>query len=349
MNRLSLLLLALSLSAVRGQEASPAAASQADLPRVTGTWSLYFENDLFGNTDQQYTNGVRLGWTSPNLEKFADEQSIGRIGSFADSLWMGQGKYERNVAFTLGQSMYTPTDTFARELVVDDRPYAGWLYLGIGFLWKNEDVRNTLVLNVGVVGSWAFAEETQRLVHEARDIPTPEGWDNQLGNELGIALAYEHMWRFREKKDISTWDWDFLPYVGATVGNVAINARAGAEFRFGYNLPNDFGTAAIDPAATTPAPLETPGKRKRWYQPLGAHAFVRVEGRAVARDIFLDGNTFRDSHSVDKEPFVGDLAAGVSLNWKNTRLTYSYVVRSKEFEGQEDDQVFGSIMLSWTF
>lgn len=26
------------------------------------------------------------------------------------------------------------------------------------------------------------------------------------------------------------------------------------------------------------------------------------EGRAVARNIFLDGNTFQDSRSVDKEP-----------------------------------------------
>jgi lipid A 3-O-deacylase len=194
-----------------------------------------------------------------------------------------------------------------------------------------------------------FAEETQRLVHEARDIPTPRGWDNQLDNELGIALAFERMWRFRDRQDVSTWDWDLLPYLGATVGNVAVNARAGAELRFGYNLPNNFGTAAIDFAVTTPTPLEAPSRRKRWYQPAGAHLFIRAEGRAVARDIFLDGNTFSDSHSIDKEPLVGDLAAGISVNWKNTALTYSYVIRSKEFKGQAEEQVFGSLMLTWTF
>ena len=69
----------------------------------------------------------------------------------------------------------------------------------------------------------------------------------------------------------------------------------------------------------------------------------------MARDIFLDGNTFRDSHSVDKEPLVGDLAAGVSVNWKNTALTYSYVLRSKEFKAQEDEQLFGSVSLNWNF
>ena len=320
-----------------------------DLPRLAGTWSLYFENDLFGGTDQRYTNGVRIGWTSPNLRHFAEEDSIGRLGGVADDLWLGQGEYERNVALVLGQSMFTPTDITRSDLVMDDRPYAGWLYAGVGFIWKNERVRNTLLINVGVVGPWSMAEETQRLVHEQRNILTPRGWDNQLSNELGIALAYEHMWRFRDSRGSSPWDWDFLPYAGATLGNVAINARAGAEFRFGYNLPKDFGTAAIDPASTTPAPLETAGIRKQWRKPIGVHVFVRGEGRAVARDIFLDGNTFRDSHSVDKEPLVGDLAMGLCVNWKNTRITYSYVVRSKEFKGQEDNQVFGSLMLSWTF
>jgi lipid A 3-O-deacylase len=33
--------------------------------------------------------------------------------------------------------------------------------------------------------------------------------------------------------------------------------------------------------------------------------FASFEGRAVARNIFLDGNTFTDSHSIDKKTFVG--------------------------------------------
>jgi hypothetical protein len=36
-----------------------------------GVFSLYFENDLFADTDQQYTNGTKIGWVSPDLEAFA--------------------------------------------------------------------------------------------------------------------------------------------------------------------------------------------------------------------------------------------------------------------------------------
>ncbi|MCB1208343.1 MAG: lipid A deacylase LpxR family protein [Verrucomicrobiales bacterium] len=326
------------------------AAEASTDPPQHGTFSFYFENDIFGGTDQRYTNGVRLSWTSPRLAHFADEETLGRLGSVLDDMpWIGASGFERNVAFTLGQAMYTPTDILRTDLITEDRPYAGWLYAGLGLIWKNGTEKNSLVLNIGVVGPWSYAQETQRLVHEAKNIITPRGWDNQLHNELGVALAYEHVWRLRPARDNSGWDWDLLPYAGATVGNVAINARLGAEVRLGWNLPDDFGTAAIDPATTTPAPVESVGSAKLWRHKLGAHVFLRAEGRAVAHDIFLDGNTFGNSHSVDKEPFVGDLAAGVSINWKNTVLTYSYVMRSKEFKGQEDEQLFGSLTLGWTF
>lgn len=33
-----------------------------------------------------------------------------------------------------------------------------------------------------------------------------------------------------------------------------------------------------------------------------AYVFAGAEGRGVASNIFLDGNTFEDSHTVDREP-----------------------------------------------
>ncbi len=79
------------------------------------------------------------------------------------------------------------------------------------------------------------------------------------------------------------------------------------------------------------------------------YLFARVDGRAVGRNIFLDGNTFSDSHSVDSNPFVADLSAGVAVNIKNTKLAYAFVYRTKEFKDQEDTQIFGTVSLNWTF
>jgi len=82
---------------------------------------------------------------------------------------------------------------------------------------------------------------------------------------------------------------------------------------------------------------------------LGLHLFLAVDGKAVARNILLDGNTFRDSHSVNKKPFVVDFIGGVGMIIHQIKITYSYVYRTKEFKTQNDEQQFGAISVSFTF
>ena len=69
----------------------------------------------------------------------------------------------------------------------------------------------------------------------------------------------------------------------------------------------------------------------------------------VAHSIFLDGNTFGDGPSVDHRWLVGDLSVGASLNYQNTKFTYALVYRTKEFEGQEEAQLFGSVSVNFAF
>jgi len=76
--------------------------------------------------------------------------------------------------------------------------------------------------------------------------------------------------------------------------------------------------------------------------------FGAVNSRLVVRDIFLDGNTFRESHSVHKKPFVSDLAAGIALQFRNVMLTWTQILRTKEFRGQENEHSFGAIALSFS-
>jgi lipid A 3-O-deacylase len=316
-------------------------------PTHFGALTFYFENDAFASTDQDYTAGARISWTSPSLKRFGDDTNVGGVaGIFDDAFWTGDSSYERNVAISIGQSMFTPVDTRSPNLVVNDRPYAGWLYVGLGLVWKKPNVKNTFLINLGVVGPWSFAEETQRFVHDSLGQGSPEGWGNQLRNEVGINLSYERKWRWPGVDRPHGFGWDFLPYVGASLGNVYTHAALGSEFRIGWNLPNDFGTGAISDSATTPTPLES---GTAYAHGLGFHFFLRAEGRAVLRNIFLDGNTFRESHSVDKYPFVADLSAGFGINWRNSKLSCAYIYRTKEFEGQANEQLFGSITLTIFF
>ena len=316
-----------------------------------GTLSLYFENDLFTGTDRYYTNGVQFGWTSPDLEKYSDTPYASPLLPLIRFIpYVNNPDFQKNLAFTFGQHIYTPDNTEAFEVVEGDRPYAGWLYVGFGLVWKNAVVRNSLVVNVGVVGSWAYGEEAQRVVHEARGLDVPNGWDNQLHNELGVLAVYERSWRWPKREYRAGPAWDFLPHMGGAVGNVQTYANLGGEFRAGINLPDDFGTPTIGPSSTTSTPVEGAQQAARPDSiDLGFYVFARADGRAVAHSIFLDGNTFGESPSADRKILVGDLSVGASLNYRNTKVTYAVVYRTEEFEAQKEGQLFGSVSVTFPF
>ena len=69
----------------------------------------------------------------------------------------------------------------------------------------------------------------------------------------------------------------------------------------------------------------------------------------VGRNIFLDGNTFADSRSVDKIPVVADFQAGVAVTFQRFRVSYTQDFRSPEFHGQKGFDDFGSLALSLRF
>ncbi len=328
----------------------PTLLTAAGKDEAGGTFSIYMENDLFAGTDRYYTSGVKLSWSSPDLEKYSDTPYASPLLPLFDLLpYINETGYQKNLVLALGQNIYTPDNTETTSLIKNDRPYAGWLYLGTGVVWKNAEVRNTLVLDIGVVGPWSYGQEAQRLIHDLRGLDHPNGWDNQLHNELGVSLVYERMWRWPKHERRSGLDWELLPHAGAALGNVYTYANAGAELRAGLNLPDDFGTASIGTAATTSTPVDgRMGADRSWFD-LGLYAFARVDGRAVGHNIFLDGNTFGDSQSVGHNIFVADLSVGVAINIKNTKLAYALVYRTKEFRDQQDAQIFGTVSFNWTF
>ncbi len=325
-------------------------AYAADKDDAGGTLGLYLENDLFAGTDQHYTSGFKASWSSRDLEQYSDTAYASPFLPVFDLIpYINQKDYQKNLVLSLGQNIYTPVNTVASALIVNDRPYAGWLYLGVGVVWKDEFFRNSLVLDIGVIGSWSYAQQTQGLIHDLRGFDKPNGWDNQLNDEVGFTLAYERVWRFPRVIERSGCGWEVLPHAGVALGTVRTFANVGGELRAGFNLPDDYGTPSIGPGATTSTPVDGQIAAYRAKFDLGAYLFTRVDGRAVARNIFLDGSTYSDSHSVDKYPFVADLSAGLAVNIKNTKIAYALVYRTKEFKGQDEGQVFGTVSVNWIF
>jgi len=82
----------------------------------------------------------------------------------------------------------------------------------------------------------------------------------------------------------------------------------------------------------------------------GWYLFADAEVRAVAQNIFLDGNTWKDSYGVEKEDFVGDVQAGVAFSVGDYRVAYTHVFRTKEFKSQNDNiETFGGVTITMRF
>ncbi|MFN2357515.1 MAG: lipid A-modifier LpxR family protein, partial [Desulfotignum sp.] len=117
--------------------------------------------------------------------------------------------------------------------------------------------------------------------------------------------------------------------------------------RMGYNIPMDFGSDVIRPGAGVSAPESNFGYHN--IPIFGVHLFAGARAEAVLRDIFLDGNTFTSSHSVDKKPLVAEFSAGIAATYKRIKLTYRHVFRTKQFDNQSRGHVMGSLALTVSF
>jgi len=123
------------------------------------------------------------------------------------------------------------------------------------------------------------------------------------------------------------------------VGTVYDYLNAGAIARIGFDLPDDYGPPRIEPSL--------PGTN--FFEPTAAfgwYLFAGVDGRAIARNIFLDGNSFETSRSVSKFPYVIDFQLGAAADWDGFRLSFTHAFRTKEYHGQPSSDQFGAVNLT---
>ncbi len=315
--------------------------AHADPDRI----SIYSENDSpyykpNHPTDENRTNAMGLSYHY-QPEWAADLAPFVPLGD-------GFGSAEYGAGFVAGHMMFTPKDITIARAQPDDRPWASFLFTGLFWQRASQDrrVMDHVQLNVGLVGPSSGGEQLQKEVHDIFGSPTPEGWDNQLPNEVTGNLHLRRTWRLvdGDLSPISSHlEYELLPKVGGSLGTVLREVRTGVEGRFGWELPDNFGTGRLreveDATGTYPRGFSTYG-------------FGRVTGRAVQHQIFLDGTEFSDSPSVDRIPWVGELQLGVKLAYRARHwqfdLGYGQTFISRQFEEQEDAHAFGMWTLSFS-
>ncbi len=302
-----------------------------------GTFTFIWENDYFSGTDRNYSNGLKLAYFSP---AFTPD---GAPGFIAKHVLRAKNDDRIHYGIAFGHSIFTPEDRLASEPLPDQHPYAGFAYGEYSVVVNRRSrVLDTLNFQIGLVGPAAGGEEVQNTFHRIIDDDELLGWDNQLGNEVAFAFTFDRKFRKLWETDLFGFGFDVTPNVGATAGTLLTQANLGLTVRFGQDLLDDYGPPRVRPSLAGSGFFE-PQRPVSWY------IFFGGQGRAVARNLFLDGNTFRDSLSVDRNVLVGEVQAGVVLQVSRVQFAYTFIERTEEFATQGESQRFGAASVSVKF
>jgi hypothetical protein len=337
---LSIATLAACLGFVTAADAAPLC------PPTSGrTIGLWWDNDILSGTDRDYTNGVQAYYVTAG----GDPKIRNRLDPL---LATPSGCASERYGFAIGQKMFTPEDLTRTNPSVDDRPYAGWMFARVSLLSETPKVVEQFALDLGVVGPGSGAAETQQFIH--KNMPAadyPRGWGYQIQNEPGFVLSYDRLWR-KEQYDQKGFGYDLSPHASASLGNIYTFVGGGATLRLGWDLPPPVGAPVASSRTITPIPYQdATGDGFVWY------LFASAEGRLVARDIFLDGNSFRDSRSVERIPAVGAMELGATFHlsgsvgdsFPGANLTLAHVVNTPTYTTQKGIERYWTARLAVSF
>jgi len=298
------------------------------------TLTLYVEDDggfvkpLY-RTDRHYTAGEKIAFTNqPNDVNFLKDYSR----------WNGFGRNDGNVStalgYFIGQNMYTPSYVSEPEKrPKHDMQFAGWAYWGMFAQRASDNQMEHLELNMGMIGPVAQGGEAQTFVHHLLGLPGPKGWENQSGDEFHTDLTWIRRQRIDEQYFRRTENFDAHLEYGATVGTLHRDAEAGIVFRYGMNLPNDFGPGRLEAPAS--ACIDKPTETQT------AYIFTRLGGKLVEYNRFMTGLT--------TEPAVGQWQLGVACRYKSLEISYSQTFLTREYKQQGSTDSYGAINIMWRF
>ncbi len=300
--------------------------------------SVTLDNDLFVGNDNGYSNGLYVSlfdtgdsseelpshdfWVLPLMWSMPDEKPEGAVN-----------------AYMIGQTMNTPSDINIIVPDEDELPYSALLAFTNSYLAVTSEYADRAGVTIGVVGPAALGEEAQKFVHDLIGADEPLGWDTQLENELVFQFSRGSTWRAWES---DTGHFDFLTNADVNLGTIQSAVNGGLTIRYGRDLISSYATTLYNSSRTSNPSAVAGG----WF------LFTGVQAGYIFNQIFTDGNTFRDSRSIDYEhEFIG-LTAGLAYSWQNFSLTFAVndsniISKGNNQETLKNLTQYGTLTFSW--
>jgi lipid A 3-O-deacylase len=295
-------LLAIAARTAAGQAVSTSGVERD--PRAGSYWRLAYDNDFFTATDRYFTQGISLEVVSPRLNRF----SVMRV------LRNPSGSVVRyGVAYA--DDGYTSSDLKATQILRGDHPYAGTKQLRACSLALDTLRRQRVSssLTAGIIGPGAAGEEIQTFIHRRTGNTIPQGWHNQIRNDL--ILNYE-----------TVLERELYRASRGLIVTGSGTARVGT-----YNTALTLGTTLL--AGRVGSPFSAlPASRRSFY------VYAKPQLNAVAYDATLQGGLFNRSSPYtiaarDLARLVYRQQVGVVYRSGRRYIEYYQTLASPEFRG----------------
>ncbi len=234
--------------------------------------------------------------------------------------------------------MFTPQDITLPDIQYNDRPYGGALYAihSLQSIDTAKKVKITTELFLGVIGPISFAEESQTLVHQIIGSPKPEGWDNQVSNDIIINynITIEKQLLYLSKRIL------LVAMVETYSGTLYNAVGTGFMLRVG-KFNNYFSGANISGMS-----------RKNKFQ---LYVFMKPIARVVIGNALLEGGLInqitegQEGYTLNKD-YIERLTVlyDVGLTFESPKFSISVIqkMRTPEFKGSHSQEV-GNITMQF--
>ncbi len=296
--------------------------------------AVTLDNDILLGNDNGYTNGIYFSW----FEVDDQNESSHPDWLTAPLSWSVNVESAKNTlqVYSLGQVMVTPEDITLENPPVNDLPYSGTLLFNSTFITIEASHADAIATVIGIVGPSSGAEETQKWVHDLVGADEPQGWDTQLEDEIIFQFLRGRLWRTWSRPDDRM---DFLVLAEAGLGTLSSFAASAMLYRFGSDLSSTFATPLlINTRSANPAAING-----AWY------FFAGVRFEYVFNAIYVDGNTYRESRSIDYDHSQIGVTTGLAYSWDNTSITVALYDSNISDDLSGEFTQFGTLTFGWRF
>lgn len=265
---------------------------------------INYDNDYFASRDQDYTQGYSFEWVAPKL-----------VQNPVNTILIQPKNTEKKYGISLEHIGFTPNNIKSPNIQFGDRPFAATIMLK-SFSIATDTLHKSRFIasfNMGLIGPGAFGKEMQVAIHEATGNTIPEGWQNQIKND--VVLNYE-----------VSYEKQLFQYRNFFSLQSTARARVGSLFTAaGLGVTSTLGIV------NSPFSTHLPKKRFALY------GFAQTMAQVVGYDATLQGGLFnrKSPYTIrnhEMERFTAQVNFGLILQTKTLYFEYSRALITREFE-----------------